>query len=375
MSNSHKLFCSLITPAFLLISPRLSFSQITVTSGDLLGMIGSKQTVREDGRSSIPVNVGAAGANQTWDFRAVTIASPVLGVTEFLSPQSVPTSRRFPGSNLIEKITSPAAPGAVIYNFYRVTSSSFINLGDSLKITSPQDTSIVHFQNDVLAPLPLAFNTTWMTTERDTTGFFPLAASISIDTTFNTVDAWGTVRIPLGDYQSLRIRQNVKVINQTIFNGIVFSTSTDTYIQYNWVAKNAFLVANAQSQNGETNPNFTNAQGFGRLDSLKTTPSTRVQEQAEAPVSFELLQNHPNPFNPETAIKYQIRRDGPAELAIFNLAGERVRVLVNEILPAGNYEARWNGANELGQRVSSGVYMYRLKSGATTQTKKMVLLQ
>jgi hypothetical protein len=214
-----------------------------------------------------------------------------------------------------------------------------------------------------------------MTTERDTTGFFPLAASISIDTTFNTVDAWGTVRIPLGDFQSLRIRQNVKVINQTIFNGTVFSTNTETYIQYNWVAKNAFLVANAQSQNGETNPNFTNAQGFGRLDSLKTTPSTRVQEQAEAPVSFELLQNHPNPFNPETAIKYQIRRDGPVELAIFNLAGEKVRALVNEILPAGNYEARWNGANELGHRVSSGVYMYRLKSGATTQTKKMVLLQ
>jgi hypothetical protein len=127
MSNSRKLFCSIFALAFFLIAPRLSFSQITVTSGDLLGMIGSKQTVREDGRSSIPVNVGAAGANQSWDFRAMTIASPVLAVTEFLSPQSVPTSQRFPTSNLVEKITSPAAPGAVIYNFYRVTSSSFIN--------------------------------------------------------------------------------------------------------------------------------------------------------------------------------------------------------------------------------------------------------
>jgi len=215
------------------------------------------------------VNVGSAGANQTWDFRAMTIANPVLAVTVFLSPQSVPTSSRFPGSNLVEKITTPAAPGAVIYNFYRITPSSFVNLGDSLKITSPRDTSIVHFQNDVLAPLPVAFNSNWITTERDTTGFFPLAANISVDTTINRIDAWGTVRLPLGDFSCLRLRQNVKVINQTIFNGMVFSTSTNTYIQYNWIAKGIFLVASAQSQNGATDPNFTNAQGFGRLDSLR----------------------------------------------------------------------------------------------------------
>jgi hypothetical protein len=305
----------------------------------------------------------------------MTIANPILAVAEFLSPQSLPSNNKFPGANLIQKITSSVAPGSEIYNFYQITSSSFANLGDSSKISSPGDTTFVRLRHDIVTPLPVAFNNTWRQTKRDTSGLFPTAANISIDTTINLVDAWGTVRLPLGDFQCLRIRQNVKIINQTILNGMVFSTNTGTYIQYNWIAKNAFLVASAQSQNGETNPNFTNAQGFGRLDSLKGSPTTNVDDTAELPSRFELLQNYPNPFNPETVIKYQIRREGPVELAVYNLSGEKVRVLVNGVRPAGNYEARWNGTDESGNRVSSGMYIYRLKSGNFTHGRKMILLQ
>jgi hypothetical protein len=361
--------------AFFLISTSRSFSQITITSGDLSGMAGSRQVVREDGRASIPVNVGSAGANQIWDFRTMTIANPVLAVSQFLSPQGLPGSNRFPGATLVQKITSSAAAGAEIYNFYRIISSSFTTLGDSSKITSPIDTTFVRLRNDIVTPLPVAFNNTWRQTKRDTTGFFPLAANISIDTTNNTIDAWGTVRLPLGDFQCLRIRQNVKIINQAILNGTVSSTSTRTYIQYNWVAKNAFQVARAQSQDNDTNLNFTNARGFGLLDSLRSGPTTDVDDTAALPLSFELLQNYPNPFNPETVIEYQTKLDGPVELAVYNLSGEKVRVLVNEIHPAGNYKTRWNGTDDSGNRVSSGMYFYRLKSGNFVLSKKMVLLQ
>lgn len=376
MSTWHKIFYPVVVLVFSLFSPSRSFSQITVTSGDLLDMIGSRQTILEDGRFSIPVNVGSAGPSQIWDFRAMAIADSIFAVSEFLSPQILPSGTRFPESNLAQKITSPIEPGFEIYNFFKITPSSFVDLGDSSKISSPSsDTSFVRFQNDVLAPLPIALNITWMTTERDTTGLFPIAANISIDTTINTVDAWGTVRLPLGDFQCLRIRQNVKVVNQTFLNGMLFSISTDTYIQYNWIAKNVFLVANAQSQNGETNPNFTNAQGFGRLDSLTRSPTTDVEDTATLPSSFELLQNYPNPFNPETVIRYQTMLDGSVELAVYNLSGQKVRVLVNGVRQAGNYEARWDGTDDWGNRVSSGMYIYRLKSGNFTQAKKMVLLQ
>ena len=134
------------------------------------------------------------------------------------------------------------------------------------------DTSFVFFQNDTLAPLPVAFGNTWTTFETDTTGFFPVQANISNDTTMNTIDGWGTLRIPLGDFQCLRLKQVGKTTNQGILNGVVISTSTETFIQYDWIGLNSFQLLSIQSQDGETNPNFTDARGVGVLDTTSTPP-------------------------------------------------------------------------------------------------------
>ncbi|MGH7599966.1 MAG: FlgD immunoglobulin-like domain containing protein [bacterium] len=90
---------------------------------------------------------------------------------------------------------------------------------------------------------------------------------------------------------------------------------------------------------------------------------------------METTISSPKHFNPETVIEYQTRLDGPVELIVYNLSGKKVRELVNGVRPAGNYEARWNGTDDWGNRVSSGMYIYRLKSGNFMQAKKMVLLQ
>ncbi len=237
------------------------------------------------------------------------------------------------------------------------------------------DTSFVFFQNDTVAPLPVAFGNTWMTFETDTTGFFPALANISNDTTMNTVDGWGTLRIPLGDFQCLRLRQEGKTTNQSIVGGVVMSTSTETFIQYIWIGLTSFRLLSIQSQDGETNLNFTDARGVGVLDTTTTPPPTSVEESNGIPSGFELAQNYPNPFNPETVIKYQTTQSSSVELAIYNLLGQKVRVLINEVKPAGSYEARWDGTNDFGEVVSSGVYIYRLQSGEFERTKKMVFLQ
>jgi len=93
------------------------------------------------------------------------------------------------------------------------------------------------------------------------------------------------------------------------------------------------------------------------------------------PTEFALAQNYPNPFNPETVIQYKIALDGPVELTIFNLLGQKVLALVNEEQPAGSYAVRWHGVDKRGNRVPSGVYVYRLLGGGVTRVKKMVLLQ
>lgn len=91
--------------------------------------------------------------------------------------------------------------------------------------------------------------------------------------------------------------------------------------------------------------------------------------------SFSLLPNYPNPFNSETIISFSIPRSGKAVLEIYDVLGRRVKTLLNDRIPAGNYRIRWNGRNRWGQAVSSGVYFYRLQSGEQVLTRKLLLIR
>lgn len=83
--------------------------------------------------------------------------------------------------------------------------------------------------------------------------------------------------------------------------------------------------------------------------------------------------NYPNPFNPTTTIAFSVPNNGPATLKVYNLKGQVVRTLVNEVREAGKYTVVWNGMDDNGNNVSSGLYFYRLSSGNDTVTRKMLL--
>jgi hypothetical protein len=94
--------------------------------------------------------------------------------------------------------------------------------------------------------------------------------------------------------------------------------------------------------------------------------------------SYMLRQNYPNPFNAETSISYQLRTGVGQQLTtlqVFNVLGQEVRTLVNEVQGPGNYAVRWDGLDFRGEEVSAAVYFYRLKSGKFERIKKMVLLR
>ncbi|TDI83541.1 MAG: T9SS type A sorting domain-containing protein, partial [Caldithrix sp.] len=100
-----------------------------------------------------------------------------------------------------------------------------------------------------------------------------------------------------------------------------------------------------------------------------------ISVEVTAPESFELSQNYPNPFNPETKIRYQLPNSGKVMVIIFDILGREVKSLVNEKLEAGFHEITWNGRNNSGRRVSSGVYYYQIRSGEFKETKKMILMK
>ena len=99
-------------------------------------------------------------------------------------------------------------------------------------------------------------------------------------------------------------------------------------------------------------------------------------EKAETlPVNFELAQNFPNPFNPSTTIEYTMLNKGQVDLAVYNLIGQKVKTLVDDVQLAGRYTVQWNGMNEQNQPVSSGVYIYKITTAFNTQCKKMMLVR
>jgi hypothetical protein len=94
-----------------------------------------------------------------------------------------------------------------------------------------------------------------------------------------------------------------------------------------------------------------------------------------APASTKLLGNYPNPFNPSTSINYALSEDGFVSLKIYNTLGEEVATLVNEYQVAGIRSAVWNGRNDAGQSVASGIYIYRLTAGNVVLSEKMLFMK
>jgi hypothetical protein len=93
------------------------------------------------------------------------------------------------------------------------------------------------------------------------------------------------------------------------------------------------------------------------------------------PETYALYQNYPNPFNPETTIRYALPREEQVSLAIFNIRGQLVKTLVDESVQAGYHSLVWNGRNEAGGAVASGIYFVQLQAGAYHQTRKLALIK
>ncbi|HER43998.1 MAG TPA: T9SS type A sorting domain-containing protein [Candidatus Eisenbacteria bacterium] len=93
------------------------------------------------------------------------------------------------------------------------------------------------------------------------------------------------------------------------------------------------------------------------------------------PVAVVLHQNVPNPFNPTTVIRFELPAPASVRLVVFDIRGRLVRTLVNGELPAGGKEIAWDGRDDDGRIVASGVYLYRLETPGTTVSRKIVLLR
>lgn len=105
------------------------------------------------------------------------------------------------------------------------------------------------------------------------------------------------------------------------------------------------------------------------------TEGLKVEENLSLPAVFNLKQNYPNPFNPNTAIAFELDRDGRGHLDIFDISGKLVKTLAHGAMPAGRHTVQWDATAVNGEAVPSGVYFYKLTHNGRSQSQKMVLMR
>jgi hypothetical protein len=112
------------------------------------------------------------------------------------------------------------------------------------------------------------------------------------------------------------------------------------------------------------------------IEKAKTAYGTSVEKRSPSVVEhFKLYQNHPNPFNPSTTISYSLSKPEFVTLTIFSITGQKVRTLADNVKGAGTHSVLWDGFNEDGKLMSSGIYFCVLKSASMVETKKMQLIR
>ena len=188
--------------------------------------------------------------------------------------------------------------------------------------------------------------------------------SIGISTS-NAVLSWHTpVSAPQGQTYTVEYSQdksfsNAKVINNV--NSEYVKVSGLNTGDYYWRVKGV-------NSKGES---FYSGTG-----TFKVTSVTGVDNAENLiPKTFEVSQNYPNPFNPSTVIRYAIPKAAHVTVRIYNSLGQQIRTLVNSEKDAGTYNVQWNGMDNNGNKVSSGIYIYRVTAGPNIKSMKMILLK
>ena len=104
---------------------------------------------------------------------------------------------------------------------------------------------------------------------------------------------------------------------------------------------------------------------------------TMVSADEKDPVvsEYRLYQNYPNPFNPSTSIRYILPERGKVRLKVYNTLGQEIRTLISSVQGAGEHSVQWDGKDNQGVTVSSGIYIYRLQAGSFVKSHKMMFLK
>jgi hypothetical protein len=185
----------------------------------------------------------------------------------------------------------------------------------------------------------------------------------------------------LNDFDVLDQRKNSTIEMVYSTAGMTFGGAVVAHDTLSWQTFNpAKVVLSGFSYHFIRDDQPGNLDRADHLHAILTYFNNIVQEPvgvSPGSVQYSLSQNYPNPFNPVTTIRYSIKKRGHVKLSVFNVAGQLVKTLVDEVQgpKPGGYALTWDGRNNSGEAVASGVYFYKIMANDFIRTKKMVLLK
>ncbi|MBF8295510.1 MAG: hypothetical protein HW389_2055 [Bacteroidetes bacterium] len=336
----------------------LAISQISLSSNDAQSYFapGKSWHHLENSRVTATMNVGTASSSaQSWTTPSITYTDTMR--IDNLLPSATPYASKYPRATHVQRSSySDGGNTFTYYEYFRITADSMISLGDVSRTQSGgKDTTVYYFSYHISMIFPFTLGKS--SSYRDSSSMGQGSYFIMRNT--NTYDAFGSLTLPTGTYQALRMKETS--ITQTVFGGIPFST--DTSVSFTWITKDGYFLS--------ISTNNKNPSGSIPISSLAyttviNTPTGIGGHGDVLPSDPWLGQNYPNPFNPATTIEYIMAKSGFAHLTVHNALGQEVASLLNGFQSSGRHSITFE-ANGL----PSGVYFYRLTTNDHVSIGKM----
>lgn len=299
----------------------------------------------------------------TFDFSYLSVSSEDL-VLETVNP-SYPMPVDVPGADdedfssadYVTVIVDNDGSGRALetsYVYYRIDDDALVQLGWYSEFNGDLPDLKVVFQPEFKpSPIPVRYEPNaepWVTEADQVTYVGSEEASRVRYRLTMEVEGHGTLVLPDGSHDALRVRTTLGQVGRTPSETVAFRTATND---------EARLVLDDD----------------GNIDHVTYTTRRGVTTSADRPVAglpdgYRLDQNYPNPFNPSTRIAYEVPHSQYVRITVFDALGREVRTLVDDQVPAGSHEVTFDARD-----LPSGVYVYRLEAGPATATGRMVLLK
>lgn len=355
----------------------LLFGQIEIDWTEVPQDIGIQFV--HNGAEDVTVNLGTQGGPQTWDFTSQPMGTQ--NTNSLIVPRlSTPYGDSFPTSNVVLEITQNSDTG---YAYGQIEPTFGANLGFG---SVGSVTTFFRFVPTDSYPLPLIHGATRTYHYGFSVILAPLTELRTDNYGFERIDAYGTVNIPYGAFECLRMCSFDTTISSLLINGVPVTVDTATHIIYDFLAEDYGLISHITSYPGETDTNFTQANFLERLTSF----STGIEENKIELIASTNLLISPNPASGMVEIRFMIHARSASQgeagdpgytipdaaIQIYDAAGQLVKSFdLGSSIMDHESAISWYGDDDAARKLPGGVYFVKFRAGNFQETQKLLLIR